>query len=184
MTTPNLFGYFQTPKIGKPKLWQLIEDYESPSPADFNHTFTFSPVDFDNFSMLVLISEMSITAGSGQYTLIVNGIVTGNYFQDGRTIKAGVESFIDFNTEKFFRLATNSIIDNINIVVHNICYITLNKGGEVGFSSFTNGIDKRASQISTGKLSVTQTDISSIRIGGRIRGLQTGTRATLYKVAR
>jgi len=191
MTTPNLFGYMMSPKIGKAKLWQLIEDYEAPTInppfSDFNHTFSFDAIDFDNFSMLVLVSEAGITGNSGQYTLIVNGITTDNYFQDGRNIQAGVESIFDFNNADFFRLATNSIIDDDNVPVHSICYIMLNKSGtnkQVGFTSFTNGIVKKASQVSTGSLNIDQNEITSIRIGGRIRGLENGTRATLYKVAR
>jgi len=171
-------------KVGS---WSVIGDYEAPDDNDNSHEFLFAPITFEDDCMLVLVFDGSLTASSGALQLLINGINGPVYFSDGRRIVNGVETIIDVNTAANFQLATAVLLTGVNVPVHVICYIQLNKSGSnthVGIQSFANGILARGNENISGMLTTSISSITDISIDGRIRNFQQGSRATLYKVSR
>jgi len=187
MVIASFFGHMLTPKLIAETTWELIEEFEVIGVSQNSKTFTLSPaIDFDDVSMLVLISDFSLTAGSGAFTFIVNGITNG-WFSDGRRILGGVETIIDVNGGSFTRLVTDLLLTSNNVPAHLIAYIQLNKGGantRVGIQSFANGVGVNGNEVLSHTNTNNITSISSIKVTGRIRNFDVGTRMSLYKVKR
>jgi len=190
MVTPNLFGYLLTPsKVGVIQIWKVIESKEFLDSLQSSKTFNFPAVDFDKDSMLALEIDMSTTGGTANIDITVNGITSGDYFQDGSVITTfpTAETIIDLNSQNQFRI---SGIQEGARATSYIFYFQLNKAGTSKFVSIQinanrmSGLSGGRSYKTTGKINQNINSISSIKVdvGGAL--FTVGSRMTLYKVSR
>jgi len=187
MVTPNLFQPVLTPKVGITQIWKVIESFEFLDSLQGSKTFNFTPIDFDNDSMLALEIDMSPTSNDN-LDIIINGITSGVYFQDGSVITTfpTAETIIDINSANNFRFT--GIVESFR-AQHFILYFQLNKAGTSTFvSAQLNAIRLSAlsggrSYKTTGKINQNITSISSITVSLGAFFI-VGSRMSLYKVSR
>ena len=167
-------------------LWTVLGDYEA-TVAEGSHTFSFSAVDFDDDSELMLIIDLDPTAAFN-LLLRVNGNSTSNYFVDGSRISVNAETLIDLNTQSSFQLASNSVFSLANREGFVIAHIGLTKAGTTTdvpiIQSFAQGGPATAHESAGGMLNVNTTSISSIVVLTSTSTWKIGSRMTLYKLAR
>ena len=189
MTTPNLFGYMLTPsKVGVVQIWKVLESFEFLDSLQSSKTFNFPAIDFDKDSMLALEIDMS-AIGNVNVDIIINGITSGVYFQDGSVITTfpTAETIIDVNSANNFRVSS---IQEGGRATSHIFYFQLNKAGTSQFvsvqinSNRMSALSGGRSYKTTGKINQNISSISSLKVdlGG---GLFTvGSRISLNKVSR
>ena len=74
-------------------LWSALADYEATS-AESSHTFSFTAVDFDDDSYLVLELDGGVTLGTVALDLTIENNQTASYHGSGRRLKQGAELFL------------------------------------------------------------------------------------------
>jgi len=187
MVTANLFGYFVTPKVGIKQVWEVIGKFDFPI-TENGHTFDFSPVNFVDNSMIVIVGEMSPETNDC-LIMSINGVTTGGtWTEDGIRIKGGVETIIDINGQDFYSIATNTLLSSSGRPIHFIVYITLdqqnNNVGVQSLAQLTTFVGGGGMEHITGKSTTVLTTINAIRIQLRIRNIEKDSRMTIYKVSR
>lgn len=167
-------------------LWEAIADYEASS-AEASHTFSFTAVDFDDDSMLVLVLDGSITLGTFALQMTINAVGGGNYHGGGRRIQGGTETLISFGSTDFFPIANTALFNAVNENFFGIIQIGLHKSGNQDrpliISEIVGGSQTGDDKI-FGNVSTANSDIDEIVISTPATTWQIGTRMTLYKVAR
>lgn len=167
------------------QLWSVLGDYEA-TEAEASHNFSFTAVDFDDDSKLVLVIDMQATA---QLALLlrINEQTGSSYHFDGSRITGGAETLIDGSADSSFTIGSTSVINSADRNIGIIIDIQLAKGGvndyplihsrgEFGNLAGTENV--------SGALIVNSTNIVDIDILTSTSTWKVGTRATLYKVAR
>jgi len=184
--TSNGVGVLPTYQAAGGGLWEAIADYEATS-AEASHTFTFTGVDFDDDSMLVLVLDGSITLGTFALQMTINGVGGGNYHGGGRRIQGGVETLLTFYSTDFFPIADTALFNSVNENFFGIIQIGLHKSGSQDrpliISEVVGGSQTGDDKI-FGNVSDPTGDIDEIVISTPATTWQIGTRMTLYKVAR
>ena len=168
-----------------PVLWELIEDYEAGS-AEASHTFTFTALDMDDHSELVLIMDISPTVILNLQCQ-VNGHVAANYQDIGvSTAQGGLNTVIDNTNQTAATLISSATLGAGNRSAFCETHFGLTKAGtgdNILFSSKSMGL-LTIQEVTGHSLDSAKTEISSIKILTSTSTWQTGTRMTLYKVKR
>ena len=162
----------------------VIETYEA-SVAEAAKTFTFTAVDFDDDSELLLVMDFNV-AGAGVLSMAYNGITGTAYAIDGRAIKAGVETLIDLNAQAAIQIASSALLTDAEDEAFLIVHIGLSKASAtikriISFCE-ANG-PQQSYEATAGHNNTTSTSISSIEITSTVNW-NIGSRMTLYKLAR
>jgi len=189
MVTPNLFQPFLTQKVGVTQIWKVLGSFEALDNLTNSKTFNFPAVDFDNDSMLALEIDMSSPSGGVNIDIIINGITSGVYFQDGSVITTfpTAETIIDINSANAFRV---SGIQEGGRATSYIYYFQLNKAGTSQFVSAQINANRMSalsggrSYKTTGKINQNISSISSIKVDLGLSTFTQGSRMSLYKVSR
>jgi len=177
---------FELAAAGGGGSWSQIADYEA-TVAEGSHTLSFTAVDFDDDSMIVLVIDGSATAALGIRMTINNLSAANTYKADGRVIGAGVESITQFSGT-FFNLAEAGGGDvSADATFNSITRITLNKSGtndfaQIDYSMYTD-VEEEAVVVG-GVLKSAISSISSLEIVTSTSTWKIGTRFTVYKVSR
>ncbi len=165
--------------------WTVLGDYEA-SVEEASHDFTFTAVDFDDDSKLVLIVDISAVLVLS-LRMQINDDTSSNYFTDGRLIAGGVETLIDLNGKASFQILSTDILSAVNIGGFAEITIGLNKAGTsdrpIFISKGGSGSGPKSEDVS-GTLNKAIANISSIKVTTSTSNWQIGTRMTLYKVSR
>jgi len=166
-------------------LWEVLGDYEA-GIAEASHVFSFTAVDFDDDSKIVVVIDGTPTDALA-LQMRINTLATTVYFSDGRRITGGVETLIDINSANELQLGSSALINGGNNPFTGEAIIFLNKAGTQDrpavISSFSSsgslGGEVYASMVNSNEVSITDVEIRTSTSTWKI-----GTRITVYKVAR
>lgn len=164
--------------IGR-EIWTVIETYEA-ALAEADHTFTFTGIDFDDDSKLVLNYDIT---GTLAFTLQlkINALVVG-YFFDGSSFSGGTETQLHSNAGTDWPIGS---VVGVNEETDGVAQIQLSKGGSldrptmVCHEAHTDG-----SRAFGGGINAAVTSITDIVLETSTSTWQAGSRATLYRVRR
>jgi len=92
--------------------WILLDTHVALG-IESSYTFTpTTPIDIDDFSELVILIAGVPTLALAM-ELAINSVVT-NYFDDGSSIKAGVETLVNNDSQTQWQIATTNAISIVN----------------------------------------------------------------------
>ncbi len=164
-------------------LLTAIESYEASS-AEATHTFTFTAIDFDDVSHLLLVIDGSTTAAQ-QLLLVFNADTSSLYYTDGTSTTGGAETLLDINAAASGEIFSASELYAANQYYLAYIIIGINKGATLDApTAIINGSVYGRARQSITRLHADHADISSIEIKTSTSTWKIGTRMTLYKVAR
>ncbi len=169
----------------KTKTYQLMETYEALT-AENSHTFTFNPIDFQKVAYLELEMDYSATL-SQILRLNINGNTDSQYYRDAMSVTVGVVAGIDQNTFTYYQIAAAALLNAVNAQIGVTLKIQLGKAGTLHRPVIHHQVfscSTVVTQISSGMLNVATDSISSIEITTSTSTWQSGTRMTLWSIAR
>ena len=167
-------------------LWSALADYEATS-AESSHTFSFTAVDFDDDSYLVLELDGGVTLGTVALDLTIENNTTASYHGSGRRLKQGAETIFDIASASAFPIGSANLFNAVNEGFFGIVQIGLHKAGSQDRPQIMSNVScgaQRASEFIFGNLASSTSSISRIDVSTASSSWQIGTRMTLYKVAR
>jgi len=164
-------------------LWEALGDYEAAT-AENSHTFSFTAVDFDDDSMLVLVIDVVATA-SFILGMRLNTDATANYYNDGRQIIGGTETLLDINAQNEWEIADANLITVGNENTFAIIQLALHKGGTLDRGTMHAMVSTGSGQrVVDGFFDVNTSSLTDVEVLTSTSTWKTGSRITLYKVPR
>jgi len=163
-------------------LWTVLGDYEAAS-AEASHEFTFSSIDFDDISKLVLVIDGGSTAALA-LQLRINTIVTNTYYTDGRLIEGGTETIIDLNTQVAAQIISANLLDAAREFVGTIDIYSSKTIGRCSMHSMMGSPTKLGNEVVSNILTDIISALTAVEVRTSTSTWKIGTRFTLYSVAR
>lgn len=163
----------------------VIGDYEA-AIAEASHSFTFTAVDFDDDSEVMIIIDGSVTAAAA-IQVRINSEAGASYFQDGRRIASGVETLIDQNSENEFDVCSATMLQNGGDGFFAVIKISFNKSGTLDrprIISESVGGSVLANEQVSGMFNVATATLTDIVMRTSTSTWDIGTRITVYKLSR
>jgi len=160
----------------------VIETHEA-SGTESSHVFSFSAIDFDDDSYLILEFD-GATSASLDLQLRFNTNATANYYTDGSVMVGGVQTLIDLNTQTAGRIMNTNGGRGCFVLVK----IFLIKAGVINSvmyraNGYFDGIP--TSENETGQLFNQQiASLTDVEIRTSTSTWTAETRITLYRVKR
>lgn len=180
----DVVGLLPNVNLANPVLMTVLADYEATS-AESTHTFSFSAVNFNDDSEIILIFDMSISAVDSFIQLQIDGETGADYFKDGRQSRGGTITAIDDNMDNEYTIAENLITNAVARGMFGIVRVGLSKGGAIDSPIIQSNIATEIGQDNSGGyLTVDKNNIASLLLKLSVNNWRIGTRATVYKVAR
>ena len=169
---------------GGTEVLSVIETHEA-AIAESTFTFSFSAINFDDDSELLLVIDASVTLLLELF-LRINAVSTG-YYSDGRRITGGTETLIDNNNTAGYQIASSTLFAAVNDTGHAEIRIGLTKGGtfdrvifDGSIASGSLAMGEKKSGMVTGAIS----SLTDVVVLTTTSTWQVGTRMTLYRVRR
>jgi len=164
-------------------LLSVLGTYEAES-AEATHTFTFTAVDFEDDSLLILEFDGNASAIMA-ITIRINGESGSVYLTDGTTVAGGTQTILDDNNDTSGSLWSASIQADGGRAFAIVANISLSTGGNsdnypeiLSRACMWDGVQTSRVNVSAGETSITSVEILSSD------NWEIGARATLYKLAR
>jgi len=168
---------------GGSSLWSVLGTYEAAS-AEASHLFSFTAVDFDDDSELVLVYDCSATLQLALQCR-VNAIAGVAYYQDGRRITGGAETLLDISGVSEWELLSTTALTGVNVPGAGVAHILLPKGGTLDRVKIINhSIASVVNEQLSGAMITATTSLTSVEVLTSTSTWEIGARFTLYKVAR
>jgi len=164
----------------------LIEDYETTG-AEASKVFTFTAIDFEDVSELILLIDGAATAALA-VQLRINTVVSANYYDDGHRLTNSVETLIRNNAQTALTVASATMLAGA-YGFSSKSRIMLEKAQAAAahfpiIYSEANSSNTYAWERYSSILNLNQTSISSVEVRTSTSTLKAGTRISLYKVMR
>ncbi len=166
---------------GGASLWTALADYEA-SVAEGTTTLSFTAVDFDDDSKLVLVIDIGTTL-TLNLLMQVNSVTASGYFTDGSRISAGSQTIIDVNASSSWQIGTSTMLDG----TQSACIfveVGLTKAGNTRAKIVTHGYGGDKFESVGGESDAAIASISQLVVFTSTSTWKIGTRMTVYKVAR
>ena len=164
-------------------LLSVLGTYEAES-AEATHTFTFTAVDFEDDSLLILEFDGNASAIMA-ITIRINGESGSVYLTDGTTVAGGTQVILDDNNDTSGSLWTAATQSDGGRAFAIVANISLSTGGNsdnypeiLSRACMWDGVQTSRVNVSAGETSITSVEILSSD------NWEIGARATLYKLAR
>ncbi len=165
--------------------WEQIADYEATS-AEGTKTLSFTAVDYNDHSMIVLVLDASVTL-SLSVLMRINAIANANYYQDANYVADGTATVDDISAATQFTIANSAVFGAVDECGSTIVIIKLNKGGANQYPTISieaqSGFDDHR-YVGGGNLKEDVASISSLVVYTNTSTWKIGARMTVYKVAR
>ncbi len=167
-------------------VWEVIENYKQVSTGS-SKAFSFSEIDHDNYSMLVLVFDLG-TSASLALQLQFNTLTTASYQWTGYTNLNATEATVTANGDTSIEIASTALIISANDSVKGVVKIFLNKAGtkqRIGcLSEVTNSALDGYQKIQGSNNGDSVSGISEVLIKTSTSTWKADSRFTLYKVKR
>jgi len=163
-------------------LWSVLGNYVAAGAED-SHNFNFTAVDFDDYSKLILTIDGNAT-DTLSVNIRINTSSAAQYYTDGDRISAGTETIIDINTATEGTLMDSALSAGGGQGFCVIADILLPAHVSDNFpQTYSRSSTNTATQVSRVNFNVDTSSITDIEIRSSA-DWDTGTRITLYKLAR
>jgi len=163
-------------------LWTVLGTYEASS-AEASHTFTFTAVDFDDDSLLILEFDGNTDSIMG-INIRINGESGSVYLTDGTSVAGGTQTIIDYNNQTEGSLLSDAWQVGNGRAFCVVANISLSKPSADKYPQIlSRACMWEGEQTSRVNVSVNTSSITDVEILAS-GDWEIGARATLYKVAR
>ncbi len=163
-------------------IWELIEDYSFTSNIS-TKTFSFTGVDFNSHSMLVLILDGKVTGAMDLYLKV--GGKTADYFYDGVRHQAGATTEIDAGSQAQIVIMSTAMLGGANATINGIIEIMQDRTSvqSIQVHSRMGSSDKEGFEILSSFQASSIASLAEIIVNVSANNISNG-RMTLYKVKR